>query len=84
MRRPWSRQPSESESADGENTRECSWDLMRTLDSPHEEAPTHDELDADTTSLYRSAVTSLNYWAVDRLDMQYAVIVLQVHVEPMS
>ena len=46
---------------------------MRALDSQSEEASTYDVLGADKTSLYRSAVARLNYWAVDRLDMQYAV-----------
>ena len=63
----------ESESADGESTRERSWESMRTPGSQSEEASTHDALDADKTCLYRSAVARLNYWAVVRLDIQYAV-----------
>ena len=35
----------------------------------------HDVLDAGKTSLYRSAVARLYYGVVDRLDIQYAVIV---------
>ena len=58
----------ESESADGESTRKCSWESMRASDSQSEEASMHDVLDADKTSLYRSAVARLNCWAVDRPD----------------
>ena len=63
----------ESENADGESTRECSWESMRAPDSHSEKASTHDVLHADKTSLYRSAVARLNYWSVDRPDIQYAV-----------
>ena len=63
----------ESESADGETTRECSWESMRALDSQREKASMHDVLDADKTSLYRSEAARLNDWAVDRPDIQYAV-----------
>ena len=63
----------EDENADGESTRECSWESMRTLDGRCEEASTHDALDADKTSLNRSAVARLTYWAVDRPDIQNAV-----------
>ena len=63
----------ESERMHGESIRECSWESMRALDSKSEKASMHDVLGADTTSLHRSAVARLNYWAVDRLDMQYLV-----------
>ena len=46
---------------------------MRTPDSQNEETSAHDVLDADKTSLYRRAVARLNCWAVDKLDIQYAV-----------
>ena len=45
----------------------------RTLDCQSEEASTHGVLDADKSSLYRSAVPRMNYWAVDRPDRQFAV-----------
>ena len=64
---------SESESAGGESTRECSWESMRAPDSLSEKESTHDVLDADRTSLYRSAVVRLNYWAVERPDIQCAM-----------
>ena len=51
------------------------WESVRTPDSQSEEASTHDALDADKTSLYRSAVAGLNCWAVDRSDTQCAVSV---------
>ena len=63
----------ESESVDGESIRECSWESMRALESQSKKASMHDVLDADKTSLYRSTVARLNYWAVDRPDIQYAV-----------
>ena len=66
----------ESESADGESTRECSeclWESMRALHRQSEKASMHHVLGADKTSLYRSAVPRLKDWAVDRPDMQYAV-----------
>ena len=60
---------SPSESAKGflVKARECSWESSQS-----EEAATH-ELDADETSLYRSAVARLNLWPVYRPDIQYAV-----------
>ena len=64
----------ESESVDCESTRECSWKSARALDSQSEEASTHGVVvDADKTSLCRSAVARLKYWEVGRPDMQYAV-----------
>ena len=45
----------------------------RVLEHQGVKASMHDELHADKTSLYRSAVVWLNYWAVDRPDIQYAV-----------
>ena len=39
-------------------------------------ATTHDVPDADKTSLYRSAVARLNYWAVDKPDIHDAVGVM--------
>ena len=67
----------ESQNADGESTRECSWESMRDPDCRSEEAPTHDVMDAEKTSLCRSAVARLNNWAVDRPDIQYAVRVAE-------
>ena len=46
---------------------------MQALASQSENASIRDTLDADKTSLYRSAVARLNYWAVDRPDVPYAV-----------
>ena len=42
----------ESECADGESTRECSWESRRAPYSQSEEASLRDVLDADKTSLY--------------------------------
>ena len=63
----------ESESADGESTRECSWESMRASYSQSEKALVRDVLNADKASLHRSAVGRLSCWAVDRPDMQHAV-----------
>ena len=46
---------------------------MRAPESQSAKASMHDALDADKTRSYRSTVARLNYWAVDRLDIQYAV-----------
>ena len=48
---------------------------MRAPESQREKASMHEVLGADKTSLYRSAMSRLNCWAVDRPDMQYAVTV---------
>ena len=55
------------------STRECSWESMRASYSQSEKALVRDVLNADKTSLYRSAVARLSCWAVDRPDMQHAV-----------
>ena len=46
---------------------------MRAPDSLSEKASMHDVLDADKTSLFRSVVARLNFWAVDRPYIQRAV-----------
>ena len=74
----------ERESADGESTREYSWESMRALHSQSGEVSTHDVMDADKTSLYRSAVARLNHWAVDRPDMQCAVGVCSKYMSSTS
>ena len=61
----------ESESNDGECMRACSWESVWALESQSEKASMHDVLDADKTSVYRSA--RLNYWAVDRPNIQYSL-----------
>ena len=74
MRRLWSRQLSDrAKGADGDNTRECSWRSMRAPDGQSDKASVHGVLDADKTSLDRSAVARLHHWAVDRPDIEYAV-----------
>ena len=63
----------ESENVECESIRECSWEPLRALESQGERASMSGELHADKTSLYGSAVASVNCWAVDRPDIQYAV-----------
>ena len=46
---------------------------MRALESQSEKASMPEAFFADKTSLYRSAVARLNFWAVDRPDVQHAV-----------
>ena len=52
----------QSESVDGENIRECSWESVRAPDTQSEKASMHDVLDADRTSLYSSALARPNNW----------------------
>ena len=59
--------------------------LMRAPDSQREEASTHDVLDADKTSLYRSTVAKLELQGRGQAGHPVRCeSVLQVHVEPES
>ena len=44
--------------------------MLVGVDAESEKASTRYVLDADKTSLYRSAVAQLNYWAADRPDVR--------------
>ena len=80
MRRLWSREPSESESADGESTRDCSWESMRAPDSQSERG-----VDARQDECVQKRSGQAEVLRVGQVGHKVRCgSLLQVHVEPKS